>query len=215
MSHATSKKKLLLALIGLVLLLAITIPQFIVRTNHRYSYTDSTELSNQLTVMPRVGIVFGGGIRNNQPAPVLRNRLLAANELYNSGVIDKIVVSGDRDSDSYDEPTVMYEYLIELGVPADVITIDSAGYSTYETCERAHRVFGVHEAVAITQTGHLERAIYLCRSFDINTYGYAAERAGSRLRVSQVIREIGSNIKAVFNILVYGERTVISEPNYL
>ena len=101
----------------------------------------------------------------------------------------------------------MENYLLSAGVPSEILTKDSAGFSTYESCERASKVFNVSRAVAVTQSGHLDRAIYLCRSFGIETYGFAAERAGRFARYGQIVREVGSNIKAVFNVYVIGEET--------
>lgn len=212
-SKISSKTRLLFGLIGLLFLLVLIVPQFIVRYNHRYSYTDSGQLSQLLNVEPSTAIVFGGGIRNNQPRPVLEQRLLAAYELYKEGIIDRFILSGDYDSPNYDEPAAMRNYLIDLGMPENILILDSAGFSTYESCERAAKVFNIRQAVAVTQTGHLDRAIYLCRSFGIETYGFAAERAGEQIRVSQIIRELGSNIKAVFNVMVLGEQTRLDEAN--
>jgi vancomycin permeability regulator SanA len=194
-----------------IVVAAIVVPQLLVCSNHQYSYTSQDELQQKLGDQPTTVIVFGGGIRDNQPRPVLKQRLRAAQSLYERGTINEIIVSGDTSSPQYDESGVMFRYLVDKGIPSEVIVKDGAGFSTYESCERARKVYNVNKVIAVTQVGHLDRAIYLCRSFGIETYGYAAERAGNRIRTSQVVRELLGNVKAVFNVYVAGEQTFLGD----
>ncbi|MDQ2973195.1 MAG: YdcF family protein [bacterium] len=161
---------------------------------------------------PRVAIVFGGGVTpDKQPTDIIKNRLDTAAELYGKGVVDRILVSGDNRFVDYNEPQVMQRYLEdELLISSADIQQDNAGRSTYETCERAIKVFGLKEAVLVSQNSHLPRAIFLCRSFGLNAYGYPA-RADS-IRLSQALRELGANLKAVFNVYVHGEKTILGAP---
>ena len=182
-------------------------PTYIVRKYHQFTYASSQAITVQLKKDPKVAIVLGGGITpEGKPRPTLANRLDAAKNLYDQGVVSQIIVSGDNRVKSYNEPLAMYNYLIENGVAATSLTLDRGGNSTYETCERAVKVFNVSEAVLVSQPGHLDRAVYLCRSFGMKAVGYAASYEGTE-EPYQMAREIFSNIKAVLNVNLIGERT--------
>jgi SanA protein len=61
--------------------------------------------------------------------PWLSDRLASAVELWQAGKVKYLIVSGNRESDSHDEPTVMRDVLVARGVPASVIYRDFAGMS--------------------------------------------------------------------------------------
>lgn len=124
-----------------------------------------------------VAIVFGAGLRRDgSPSPVLRDRVTRGVELYLSGKVDKLLMSGDNSSAYYDEPTAMRSLAISLGVPEEDIVLDYAGLRTYDTCFRANAIFGVHQATLVTQQFHLPRALYTCNALGISAVGVAADR---------------------------------------
>lgn len=208
--HRRADKIITRLLVGLfsLVLIGFVVCNAVVSSYSKYIITDQASVSSKMNIM-RVAIVFGGGITvDKQPSEVVASRLDAAAKLYEDGVIDKILVSGDNRFIDYNEPLVMQSYLeSSKQIPAYDIQQDNAGRSTYETCERAVKVFGLREAVLISQNSHLPRAIFLCRSFGMQAYGYPA--TDQSLRVSQSFRELGANIKAVFNVYGVGEKTVL------
>lgn len=124
----------------------------------------------------RVAIVFGAGLwRDGSPTPVLRDRVEVAARLYFSGKIEKLLMSGDNRTIYYNEPGAMHDYARELGVPEEAIVLDYAGSSTYNTCYRAQEIFDVHEAILVTQSFHLPRALYLCRALGMAAVGVPAD----------------------------------------
>jgi len=151
----------------------------------------------------KVAIVFGAGLwRDGSPTPVLRDRVATAAELYFKGKVDKILMSGDNSTDYYDEPTAMQSYAIELGVPEDVIVLDYAGRRTYDTCFRARDVFKINEAILVTQSFHLPRAVYTCNALGVNSVGVASDlrtyRRGSLLYWN--MREVPATLVAMLDI---------------
>ena len=160
-----------------------------------------------------VGIVFGGGINDDGPRPLLQDRLDTAKELYDLGKVSKLILSGDNRTLDYNEPAAMFDYLTERGVPEESLQVDFAGRSTYETCERANKVFGVNRAILISESTHLARAIYLCEHFGIESYGLKSDgEASSGLRVGQRWREVLARSKAIINAYIIGEQTVLGDP---
>lgn len=119
-----------------------------------------------------VAIVFGAGLSaDGTPSPMLADRVESAVELYQHGRIHQLLMTGDNSMISYNEVVAMKKFAHDLGVPTQDITLDYAGFSTYESCYRAHQVFDVHRAVVITQNYHLPRAVYTCRQLGVNAVG--------------------------------------------
>lgn len=126
---------------------------------------------------PRVAIVFGASVRGNgEPSSALEDRIITAVELYRSGRVRKILMSGDNRFENYNEPAAMREQAIKRGVPAENVVADFAGRRTYDTCYRAKEIFGVERAVLVTHEFHLNRAIYLCQAAGIDSIGITADR---------------------------------------
>ena len=124
----------------------------------------------------RVAIVFGAAVRSNRPTPVLADRVEAAAELYHAGRVQKLIMTGDNRFVDYNEPDAMIAYAVELGVPEGDMVADYAGRRTYDSCYRARDVFGVSQAVLVTQGFHLNRALFICDRLGLDVVGYAADR---------------------------------------
>ena len=124
-----------------------------------------------------VALVFGAGYwPDGTPSDVMKDRVEAAVELYRAKRVRKVLFSGDNRFVNYNEPQRMLEYALSLGLPQDVIVLDYAGRRTYDTCYRARDIFGVQEAILVTQRYHLPRAMYTCEGLGLNVVGYAADR---------------------------------------
>jgi SanA protein len=124
----------------------------------------------------RVAIVFGAAVRSNRPTPVLADRVEAAVELYQAGRAQKLIMTGDNRFVDYNEPDAMIAYAVELGVPEGDLVADYAGRRTYDSCYRARDIFGVTQAVLVTQGFHLNRALFICDRLGLDVVGYAADR---------------------------------------
>lgn len=126
---------------------------------------------------PRVAIVFGAGLtRSGEPTPALYDRVATAVDLYQRGLVNKLLLTGDNRFVNYNEPEAMRRTAMQLGVPAADLVLDYAGRRTYDSCYRAREIFGVNHAILVTQAFHLDRALYLCDSFGIDSLGVVADR---------------------------------------
>lgn len=122
-----------------------------------------------------VAIVFGASVTaDGRPSTMLADRILAAVDLYQAGKVSRLLMTGDNGRSDYDEVTAMKRYAVAHGVPADRVTLDYAGFRTYDSCYRAKAIFGVTRAVLVTQRYHLPRALYLANSFGIDAVGLKA-----------------------------------------
>jgi vancomycin permeability regulator SanA len=203
---------------AVVFFLAMTVPRvYTIAITHGDVYGRNVPASSS----PRVGIVFGAGIHtDNTPTPILTDRVTAAAKLYKDGKVDKLLMSGDNRRRSYNEPEVMKQLAIGLGVPATDIALDYAGRRTYDTCWRAVNVFGVDHAVLVTQRYHMARALYLCQGMGIDAVGrgLTIDAYSSAHRLQWRVRELPAAASAVadLNLLhpkpVPGKRIDIWDP---
>lgn len=124
-----------------------------------------------------VAVVFGAGLWNGRPTPYLANRLDAAAELYRTGKVKVVLVTGDNSRTEYDEPDAMRTYLTAHGVPGERIVSDFAGFDTWDSCVRAREIFGVERAVLVSQGFHIHRAVALCEAAGVESYGVGVDDA--------------------------------------
>jgi len=156
-----------------------------------------------------VGLVLGAGVTHTkEPKPYkeLKARLDLAAQALEAGKVDKLLLSGDNRFKNYDEPTAMFNYMVnEKHIPKSKLQPDFAGRSTYESCERTAKVFGQHDVIIFSARSHLPRAIYLCKQFGVHAQGVATDvEANNSFR-----REALARVKALLNVYVYGEHTVL------
>ncbi|KMO93715.1 SanA/YdcF family protein [Streptomyces roseus] len=122
-----------------------------------------------------VAMVFGAGLWNGRPTPYLARRLDAAVELYRTGKVKVVLVTGDNGRTEYDEPDAMRTYLTAHGVPDERVVSDYAGFDTWDSCIRAKEIFGVERAVLISQGFHIRRAVALCGAAGLDAYGVGVD----------------------------------------
>ena len=146
-----------------------------------------------------VALVFGAGLWGEEPSPYLAHRLDTAAELYELGKVDAVLVSGDHGTRDYDEPTAMRRYLVDRGVPAGAVVRDYAGFDTWDSCVRAHRVFGVDRALLVSQGFHIRRALALCRAAGIDAYGVGVDEPHRGAWYYGGLREIPGAVKAAYD----------------
>ncbi|EKD88446.1 MAG: hypothetical protein ACD_34C00533G0002 [uncultured bacterium] len=163
----------------------------------------------------RVAIVFGAGLqRDGTPTPVLEDRVNAAVQLYNAGKVEKILMSGDNRFVDYNEPGAMQAFAITLGVPQEDIVLDYAGRRTYDTCYRALHIFGVKEAILVTQRFHLPRALFTCNGIGLKSTGLSADLQYYR-RYSRLVwntRELPATTMALWQVWFSHPLPVLGDP---
>lgn len=146
------------------------------------------QIYSDIHVVPskKVALVLGTskniGERENQ---YFNYRMQAAAELYLNGKVEHLLVSGDNHVEGYNEPEDMMRKLVQLGVPQSKITMDFAGFRTFDSMIRAKEIFGIDDFIVVSQEYHLQRALYIANAHDITAIGYKAKDvsyAGINLR---------------------------------
>ncbi len=137
-------------------------------------------------------------------------RIKAAADLYKSGKVRGIVVSGDNATQAYNEPQRMKEDLGKLGVPLEHITCDYAGFRTLDSVVRMQTIFGMEDFIIVSQRFHVERALFLARSHGSRIEGFAAADVPEGYGVKVRLREVLARAKAVLDVHLFK-----TEPKFL
>jgi len=195
-----------------VVVLILTLPRLITGLYAwRYTYKVTT-VSTQ-----KVALVFGAGLtKSGEATPILKDRVETAVQLYNAGKVKKLLMSGDNRFVNYNEPKAMRQYALELGVPDADIVLDYAGRRTYDSCYRAKAIFGVKDAILVTQKFHLPRALFLCNMLGVNGIGVAADnfRYQKRSLLYWNMRELPATVTA-FMDLITQPLPVLGNPEFI
>lgn len=181
------KKYLTIAMIvlaALALLVLLPPAGIFLETNGRVYSADDTPEGYEYA------IVLGASVVNGRLSYMLEDRMKTAVSLYKSGKVSKLLLSGDYQSDDYNEVGAMRRYALESGIPDEDILLDYSGFSTYETVSRAKKLFGIDRAVIVTQRYHLYRALHIARSFGMDAVGADAALRGYRGQILRNMREI-------------------------
>ena len=163
----------------------------------------------------RVAIVFGAGLWwDGSPSPVLRDRVATAAQLYFAGKVEKLLMSGDNSYLDYNEPGAMRGYALELGVPEDAIVLDYAGRRTYDTCYRALAIFGLKDAILVTQSFHLSRALYTCNALGLSAIGVSADQRMYQRRslLYWNLREVPATLVALWEVHISRPEPILGNP---
>lgn len=151
----------------------------------------------------KVGLLLGTSPRltTGGPNEFFTNRIIAAANLYHKGKIKYILVSGDNQHLSYNEPREMIRALVKQNVPSDAIVTDFAGFSTIDSIIRAKKVFLLDDITIISQEFHNERALFIASKYDIKADAFNARDPVSQIASFKIqIREFFARIKCIFDI---------------
>ena len=151
-------------------------------------------------------VVLGASVLpDGTPSDILQDRLEVAVDLYKEGAAQTIIVSGDNRTSHYNESAAMKRYCVELGVPAEDIYEDHAGFSTYESMYRAKNVFKADSVIVATQGYHLYRAMFAAQGWGMDTRGVATDKGDYDNQNLYSLREIGARTKDFFSTIFHTE----------
>ncbi len=146
-----------------MLIFAVTAGISITCYSYTYRAIENEKSGDRLDENVQTAIVLGAKIEEDaSPAPALKARLDRVIELYETGHIEKIVVTGGQGSDEpVTESSAMQQYLIERGVSSEQIVLESRSTSTYENLANARYVIEERHVYIVSSDFHLKRARYL------------------------------------------------------
>jgi SanA protein len=161
-------------------------------------------LYDQPSLLPprQVALVLGASMyRSGKPSPAAEARLSAALALLKQNRVQRILVSGDHRPTEYDEAEAMQRWLIRAGASPGAVLLDRGGRRTFDSMERAVRLFQVREAVICTQAFHLPRAVFLARRSGIDAVGLRTGGGQFSASPEDRLRESFATIRAVLDVV--------------
>lgn len=202
-----------------IVLLLVGFPTFLVFGTRLYSALSASGRIFTIKDAPNrpVAIIFGAQVyANGKPSAMLADRIAAGVELYKQGKVRALLLTGDNGETHYNEPEAMRHYAISLGMPNEALTLDYAGFRTYDSCYRARDIFGVTSAILVSQGFHLDRALMICNGLGVNAVGIAADvmrptgYARSSLTYS-TLREIPPTFVSAVDLLLGAKPTYLGK----
>lgn len=174
--------------------------------NYRISKYSEGKVFGDTTFIPynKVGLLLGTSprVKGGKTNPYFKNRIDAAEELFESGKIKYILISGDNRRHNYNEPQAMKDSLVNRGIPKESLVLDFAGLRTLDSMVRSKEVFGQDSVTVISQQFHNERAIYLARHYGIYAIGYNAKDVGAYEGLKTQVRELLARVKVFVDFFV-------------
>ncbi|GGJ26403.1 YdcF family protein [Deinococcus roseus] len=108
-------------------------------------------------------IVLGAAQYNGKPSPIFRSRLQHALNLYQTGRVSRIIVTGGKaEGDRYSEGEAGRNFLIQKGIPARTILAETRSRNTYENLKNSLGWVTTPVSV-VTDSIHMPRAIAMAR----------------------------------------------------
>lgn len=206
----TGRKKVFRAILGLIfisLCIAIGCNIWLVLTTKKQLFSDIQRIPPN-----KVGLVLGTSkfFSNGNHNLFFRYRIEAAVALFESKKIRHIIVSGDNSKIAYNETQDMKNALVAAGVPDSCITLDFAGFRTFDSVIRCNKVFGQTNFTIISQEFHNQRAVFIGNSLGLEVVGFNAKAVEDAHSFKTLIREFFAKTRAVFDIYIFH-----AEPKFL
>ena len=178
----------------------------VMSSNFVVKYSTKNRIFSSITSIPSadVALVLGTSRYTTKGYANLffKYRIQAAVELYKTGKIKHIIVSGDNSLFEYNEPREMRRALVREGIPIEAITLDYAGFRTLDSVVRCKEVFGQNHFIIISQEFHIARALFIAKKFKINAVGYAAKSPPQQYSFKTNFREFFARTMAIFDLYI-------------
>ncbi|PKF72853.1 vancomycin high temperature exclusion protein [Chryseobacterium sp. PMSZPI] len=198
-------KKLIKNIFKIFLLLLVAGIIFVAWANYSIKKDSEAFVSYNIADIPetKTALLLGTGktLNNGMPNAYFYNRIKAAADLYQSGKIQYIIVSGDNSTKDYNEPEDMQLELIKQGIPQDHIILDHAGFRTLDSVIRAKDIFNQTKLVIISQKFHNERAVFLAKKNGIEAFGYNAADVNKYAGLKTNLREYLAKAKVYWDLI--------------
>lgn len=162
----------------------------------------------------KVGLLLGTGkyLNSGQPNRYFTYRIEAAVALYMASKIDYIVISGDNSQKDYNEPEDMKNELVKLGVPAEKIYLDYAGFRTFDSVVRIDKIFGQKAFTVISQKFHNQRAVYIANRLGLQAVAFNAKDVDRYNGFKTRVREKLARVKVFIDFVTGADPKFLGEP---
>lgn len=159
-----------IAVTGLVLLAVFSFV-YVSKGGNRKVNTDSEKFE--------YGVVLGAAVwSKDKPSPIFEGRIRKAFELYRTGIIKKISLTGGNAPGELSEAEAASRFLIKLGAKKSDIYIESKTSTTFEQIKfiRINLIpkLDKKKLVIISDDFHLSRILEMCKFFKVQAVGVSS-----------------------------------------
>jgi vancomycin permeability regulator SanA len=122
----------------------------------------------------------------------LRQRVNCGLQLYKSGRVNTLIVSGGLGKEGFYEGDKMKEYLVANGIPAGRVVVDNLGNNTRATANNVLKLkdsLGLKSIIVVSQYFHISRTKKLLRSRGFTDVSGVSPRYFEFRDVYSVMRE--------------------------
>lgn len=123
-------------------------------------------------------VVLGAAQYNGRPSPVFKARLDHAADLYRRALAPLVIVTGGvGEGESRSEAAVGQDYLLQAGLPPNVVAVEAAGRTSAASMRAAAqhlRTLARHHVVLVSDGFHLLRLRFLARRLGLDATGSPA-----------------------------------------
>lgn len=198
------------AIIAAIIIVMVVFADFRIRKSSReFIFDNWKEIPHQ-----KVGLLLGTGkyLNSGQLNRYFIYRIEATVALYRAHKIDYIVISGDNSQKDYNEPEDMKNELVKLGVPAEKIYLDYAGFRTFDSVVRINKIFGQKSFTVISQEFHNQRAVYIANRLGLHAVAYNAKDVDVYNGFKTKVREKLARVKVFIDFITGTDPKFLGEP---
>lgn len=143
-------------------------------------YLDETQNYYASEEKSDVAVVLGAAVwSKDRPSPIFASRISKASNLYQSGAVDKIQVTGGNAPGERSEADVAFRYLRRIGVDARDIWIERKTASTADQVEfikeKLVRQKKLRSIIIVSDKFHLKRVMEICKFYNVKASGVASD----------------------------------------
>ena len=130
----------------------------------------------------------------------------ATARLWKEGKVKTLILSGNNDSEYYNEPADMKRALLKLDVPQEAMILDYAGFRTFDSVVRCKTVFGHRKITIISQNFHNIRALYIGNHEGMEAIAFAAQDVPDGYSLRTLVREYLARPYALLDVYILHPR---------
>ena len=138
-------------------------------------------------------VVLGAAQYDGTPSPLLESRLQHALDLFTSGRVKFIAVTGGKmPGDRFTEAAASRRWLTDRGVSAANIISETFGHSTWESLHNLApvlRTAGVQRVIVSSSAWHVQRCVLTLREL-----GFSVAASGAPSTTSDTYRELKESV---------------------
>lgn len=167
-----------------------------------WTFSDKVQL-----VKTDVAVVLGAAAWDDEPSPVLRERINHSIWLYENDYVDKIIFTGGKGKgNKYAESEVARDYAIKNNVNSDDILIETKSRITEDNLKYAYKIAvekNFNTFTIVSDPLHMKRAILMAKNIGMEVYSSPTQSSVYKTLNSQVpffLREMFFYIGYIFSL---------------